>query len=556
LTARAEPGTLSYMEKKSRVVSRQACPRCKEQGGDWDDNNLAVYDDGHGYCYACKYFLTSVQEGVTLSYSNTNGINYHGNLYHSNNSFRINDNSMTKEYIAWRGLSVATMRKYGVMTEVSPDGKPHRIILPYGDDTVKSRLYEDKQFFWSGATHNGLPLFGMDRFSAGSSKSITITEGELDAMSCYQMHGSRYPAVSVRSSTAALGDCTRAFEYLNSFEQIYICFDNDQPGQEAAREVGRLFDVNKVYHVKLTKHKDANDYLRSSDEKEFVSVWYNARPYTPKGIVSSYEDIGRVLEESDRTSIAEYPFSTLQGLTYGIRLGEVVLFTAQEKVGKTEVLRAIEYHVLKTTDENVGIIHLEEQEKRCVLGLVGYELECPAHLPDTPLSEDDALQAVKALTRTDGRLNIYSHFGSDNPDTIIDVIRYLAAVRNCKFIFLDHISMLVSAMEGDDERRKLDYISTKLAMLTRELGFTLFLVSHVNDEGKTRGSRYIAKIADLIIHLERNLEAPKMEDRHKTYLHVRGNRYAGATGPAGVLWFDPKKYKLEEMSEVWNNTGF
>lgn len=530
------------MEKKSKPTHRSACPRCKEDGGDWDGDNLVHYDDGHAYCYACKYFLTGSDKEVTLNYSNTIVpiIN--------DNSFKDTLVNMTKEYLPWRGINVSTMKKYGVLTEIKEDGKPYRVVFPYGDEYVKHRLFEDKQFFYSGGAHSGLPLFGMDRFSAGSSRSITITEGELDAMSVYQMHGSRYPAVSVRSSGSAVGDCTKAFEYLNAFEQIYICFDNDHPGQEAAREVGRLFDVNKVYHVKFTKHKDANDYLRNSDEKEFVNVWYAARPYTPKGIISSYDDIGRVLAESDRTSIAEYPFSTLQGLTYGIRLGEVVLLTAQEKVGKTEVLRAIEYHLLKTTDENLGIIHLEEQEKRCVLGLVGYHLECPAHLPDTPLSEDDALKAVKDCTRKDGRLNVYSHFGSDNPDTIIDIIRYLAAVRNCKFIFLDHISMLVSAMEGDDERRKLDYIATKLAVLTRELNFTLFLVSHVNDEGKTRGSRYIAKIADLIVHLERNLEAASMEDRHKTYLHVRGNRYAGATGPAGVLWFDPKKYKLEEMS--------
>ena len=107
--------------------------------------------------------------------------------------------------------------------------------------------------------------------------------------------------------------------------------------------------------------------------------------------------------------------------------------------------------------------------------------------------------------------------------------------------------MLVTGYEGDDERKKLDYLSTRLAMMTRELDFTLFMVSHVNDDGKTRGSRNISKVADLIISLARNSEADTYDERNKTRLTVRGNRYAGLSGPAGALMFDPKTFKLSEM---------
>jgi KaiC/GvpD/RAD55 family RecA-like ATPase len=106
---------------------------------------------------------------------------------------------------------------------------------------------------------------------------------------------------------------------------------------------------------------------------------------------------------------------------------------------------------------------------------------------------------------------------------------------------------LVTGFEGDDERKKLDYLSTRLAMLTRELDFTLFMVSHVNDDGKTRGSRNISKVADLIISLDRNIEAESFEERNKTRLTIRGNRYAGLSGPAGCLVFDPKSFTLSEL---------
>jgi replicative DNA helicase len=768
----------------------------------------------------------------------------------------------TSQVLSWRGLTASSFSAYGVHFKVDSFGKPHSVVFPYvsstGEAATKERKYDSKEFWSTGAMHES-SLFGMDKFSAGSAKAITVTEGELDAISVYQMLGSKYPSVSVRGASSARRDCERARDYLNSFDRIYICFDNDEPGQKAVKEVSQLFDVNKVVHVQLTKYKDANEYLQQGAEKEWVSVWWNSKPYMPKGIINDYSAIEEILLTESEQAVAHFPFPTLDAMTYGIRLGEVLLFTAQEKVGKqislatllptptgwtavknlkvgdklfaadgsvtevtfitephtrpyfdvvmsdgtkieasdnhrwtvrdlqnrvdvkttqemfdteggiiakgskakfvvpqhpgvelpeadleidpfllgvwladgnswsdnvclsksklercsgyelvkcrpltgdrydvrleglhhsvlkglglyrnkhipsiyirssyeqreqlfkgllfdgwsangkngkqenefyssnkklfdqtvelarslgyivscrsrqgrykkdgiwvncktaysfryrtskwkaireikpignmegrcltvdhpshlfaagegwtlthnTEVMRAMQYHLLKTTDDNIGIIHLEEEEKRSVQGLVGYELGVAAHLPDSGLSVEDQLKAYKSLTKKDGRVHFYSHFGSDDPNTILDIIRYLATACSCKYIFLDHITMLVTGFEGDDERKKLDYLSTKLAMLTRELDFTLFLVSHVNDDGKTRGSRNIAKVADLIVSLNRDVEAATIEERNRTYLTVKGSRYAGLSGPAGVLVFDQKSFTLKEMT--------
>jgi len=296
--------------------------------------------------------------------------------------------------------------------------------------------------------------------------------------------------------------------------------------------------------------KDPNEALQDDDLKShLISSWYAAKKFRPKGIVGDYSEIEAILRQESQAAIGSYPFGTLQQMSYGIRPGELVLFTAQEKVGKTEVLRAIEHHLLKTTTENIGIIHLEEEEKRSVQGLIGYELSRPCHLPDCGLSVEDQMESYQRLTgSSENRVQFYSHFGTDDPDIILDNIRYLVTGGGCKFVFLDHITMLVTgfAESEQDERKTLDRISTRLAMMTRELDFTLFLVSHVNDDGKTRGSRNIAKVADLIVHLERDLEASDAETRNTTELLVRGNRFAGVTGPAGKLVFNPSTFKLSE----------
>jgi twinkle protein len=457
----------------------------------------------------------------------------------------MNGKEYTYQYVSNRGISQDTMRFYDVQSKVDTDGVPLKIAFNYGN-SCQVRGFNDKTITTLGNSSESA-LFGQDKFSPGQNESITITEGAYDAMSAYEMLGSRRPVVSVRSASQARKDCEKARDYLNGFSKIYICFDGDNAGETAVREVALLFDPNKVYHVRLSKYKDANEYHQKMEQKEFLQVWQNSKPYMPKDIVASWDEVDKLLRMEEAPTVGSYPFKTLQEMAYGIRSGEYVLFTAQEKVGKTEVLRAIEHHLLKTTDLNMGVIHLEETEKRSIQGLVGYELMVPVHLPDSGVSVTDVSNVYRKLTTRDGRLHFYAHFGSDDPSLILDVIRYLVTVRNCKFIFLDHITMLVTGFEDDDERRKLDYLSTRFAMMTRELDFTLFMVSHVNDDGKTRGSRNIAKVADLIVNLERDIEAPDLDTRNKTYMVIRGSRFAGRTGPAGVLWFDDRTFTLKEM---------
>lgn len=553
----------------SKFIRALPCPSCREKGLDNTGNNLAIYSDGHGYCYSCKkYFpsppLTKDSSYDTLSLKSLLGDTYDLTLYATNirdtkigttnnvvtyETLKDPMNSLetfTYQYVGSRGISRDTMEYYGVQTKVNSLGEPKAIAFPYGTYTV-ARSLPDKNFTTLG-DGSGPLLFGQEKFNVGCSNYITLTEGAYDAMSIYECLGRKYPSVSVRSASTARSDCERSYHYLNAFERIYICFDNDVPGARAASDVASLFDVNKVYHVKLDRWKDANAALQE-DPDSLRRVWYNAKKYQPKGLRDAFDDADTILSQQENQARGSYPFPTLQEMAYGVRWGELVLFTALEKVGKTEVLRAIEHHLLKTTEDNIGIIHLEEQDKRSVQGLIGYELGAPVHLPDSGVSLADQQQAVKSLVKKAGRLTIHSHFGSDDPDDILQLIRYMAAVNKCKFIFLDHITMLVTGFEGDDERKKLDYLSTRLAMLTRELNFTLFLVSHVNDQGQTRGSRNIAKVADLIIHLDRDIESPDEGRRNTTRLTCRGNRYAGITGPAGSLLFDARSFTVKELAD-------
>src|SRR4029079_15805719 len=121
----------------------------------------------------------------------------------------------------------------------------------------------------------------------------------------------------------------------------YLAFDGDQPGREAARAVARVFDFNKVFLVRFDElgRKDANEYLQLGLADELRNIWHNSKKYLPETIVSSFSDFKKILSEPLKTG-TPYPFRTLTDMTYGIRRGESVLITAQEGVGKTELMHS------------------------------------------------------------------------------------------------------------------------------------------------------------------------------------------------------------------------
>jgi twinkle protein len=502
------------------VASRLPCPSCTSSDA------YHEYDDGHGFCFSCRYYK-------------------HGNKLEDELS------NYTYEYLPWRGISKEIFKFYDVKTKIDPEGKPVAVGFKYPSGAHKVRYLDQKSFSWVPAgDQSNSGLFGRDKFDAGVHKYLTITEGELDALSLYQVLGS--PVVSVKSAASAAADVGRDRQWVNSYERIYLAFDGDAPGREATAAVARLFDFNKVYHVKFTRpnRKDPNDYVANGEISELRNLWHNSRRYLPEQIISSLDEFKQVLEEDNKPSIP-YPFPTLNEMTYGIRTGESVLLTAQEGVGKTELMHAIEYSILKGTshDVNIAAIFLEEPKRRHLQALSGLELQKPAHLPDSGCTQSQTLAALEKVVGKDDRLHVYSHFGSDDPESLLDTIRFLVSARSCNYVLLDHITMAVSGLAGEDERRALDYLSTRLEMMVKELDFALILVSHVNDEGLTRGSRYISKIADIRIDATRDVANPDVSIRNLTYLTVSKNRFSGRTGPAGVLRFNPETYSFREETE-------
>jgi twinkle protein len=204
---------------------------------------------------------------------------------------------------------------------------------------------------------------------------------------------------------------------------------------------------------------------------------------------------------------------------------------------------------------------LEESVKKTAKSIMSLHANKPLHLPDTEATPSELRDSFDATLGT-GRVYLFDHFGSTAIDNIISRVRFMAKALNCKYIFLDHVSIVVSAQENGDERKALDEIMTKLRMIVQETGISLFCVSHLkrpdgkgHEEGAAtslsalRGSGSIGQLSDLVIGLERNGQSEDVKVRHTTSVRVLKNRFSGLTGPACSLYYDRITGRMTETFE-------
>jgi twinkle protein len=381
---------------------------------------------------------------------------------------------------------------------------------------------------------------------------VVITEGELDAASCQEaMPG--WPMVSLPSGAAsARKSIQRAIPWLQGYEEIVLFFDNDEAGCKAAEDAASVLPPGKTKIARLEAFKDASDALQANEPEAIRRAIWDAKEYRPDGIVDG-KSLLELVTTPTPPADHDYPFQGLQGKLHGIRYGELVTITAGSGIGKSSFCRELATHLLNK-GERVGYLALEESNRRTALGLMSAAVGKSLHIGEHDRS---TLTEAYQATLADWNLFLFDGFGSFDPDLIYNRIEYLATGLDARVIFLDHLSILLSGLDGDD-RRMIDTTMTKLRSLVERTGVAMFLVSHLrrtsNDTnheegarvtlGQLRGSAAIAQLSDGVIALERNQQTTT--GNSDTTVRVLKNRYSGEVGVACNLSYDLSTCKFNE----------
>tara|TARA_R110002049_G_scaffold231400_2_gene403800 strand:+ start:8133 stop:9776 length:1644 start_codon:yes stop_codon:yes gene_type:complete len=534
------------------VKYHQPCPLCNSSDA------ASVNEDGSAYCFSCYERIAD--------YENSEAPVVEDFVSHKNNSMNNNEGSFVD--LTDRKISLATARKYGVKATTKPDGSVETHSYPYyiANEIVgtKVRNCTTKDFTWRGSP-KGTMLFGQQIAQTGG-KYITLVEGECDAMAAYELMGSKWPVVSVKNGAGgSVKDVKENLEFLESFDCVVINFDNDKVGQEAAQKVARLFKPGKSKIVQLPdEFKDPNDMLRNNRSAAFMAAWWAAKTYTPAGVLDMTDMETEFFTDNEKESIP-YPWAGLNEKLYGMRQGELVTLTGGTGLGKSSVTRELEHWILKTTQDNIGILALEENWKRTMYGLLSIEADKRLFVKqirdELPQAQQQQYYRNLCKGENEGRLIIHSHLGVQDIDEIFSKLRYMIIGRDCKWVVIDHLGMMTSALAEGDERRAIDNIMTRLRSLVEETGAGVILVSHLrrvegnrgHEQGievsmsHLRGSNGIGQISDCVIALERNQQSDDPIEASTTRMRILKSRYTGEVGLAGHLLYDKDTGRLSEI---------
>ncbi len=518
------------------------CPDC----GSTDA--LSEYTN-NTYCFSCS---KSTYTGENKQKVNTN-----------QRRQNMRDELLHGEYgdVKGRGLSAKTCRKYGYhLAEI--DGSPAYLANYYDDhnNLVGQKVrFKDKSFRAIG-TVNPSVMFGKQLFR-DKGRQVIITEGEVDALSVAEAFDSKYPVVSLpNGAQSAATVIKKNLEWLEGFNSIVLWFDNDQAGKDAVEAVMPLLSPGKV-KVISTQYKDANEMLLAEGKSAVVNATYDAKEWRPDGILNGSE-LWDKYKEKQVFETCHYPYPKMDDMFKGLRKGELVTFTAGSGMGKSTVVREIAYDLMLRQEKKIGYIALEENWRSTLTKFLGMYSNKPLFFDDelTPEEEKEAW----GETIGKDRLYLYDHFGSIETENLLAKIRVM--IHNCgvDFIVLDHISIVISGMEGGDERRSIDNLMTMLRSVVEETNVGMLLISHLRrasgDKGhedgaqitlsQLRGSGAIAQLSDAVIGLERNAQSEDEGDRIN--IRVLKNRFGGMLGKADTLQYNHKTGRIELASDEFD----
>lgn len=539
------------------VTPNQPCPiaPCTSSDG------YQIYEDGSGHCFVCRKG-TRKGESTELRPRKKRSL-----LTNYEKEVTIEEiNALPVRGFRDRKISKRVVEFYGCKISYGSDGNIKTHYYYYSDKAYKVRELP-KTFYMIGVTKL---LFGQKKFNPGG-KRLIITEGEIDAMAVQQANIDRwdrfFPVVSLRSS-AQVKDLIELRDYARSFKEVVLLFDQDEAGEKATQEAVSIIGYDKV-KVGTMPFKDASDLYINEGTDGVQRAIFDAVSQTPVGMVSDKEAVLDALRTHRSVESIPYP-PCLEGLNTkikGMRFHQIATFVSGTGSGKSTVIKEIMLHILETTPHKIGTVLLEESVAETSIILAGMMLNKNPAKYD--LGMDELEKGVNEFFKYDeegnSRVIILDHQGAINNFSMYDRLEYMC-LSGCKFLFVDHITILVS--EGADGKEGLeaqDKIMNDLLRLTKKYPVWIGLVSHLRkvQSGKRsfeqgvlptlddiRGSGSIKQISFDVIGFARNMSADAPSERNMIKMASLKSRHSGLTGKVEGTFYNYDTGRLIREEDI------
>lgn len=517
------------------------------------------------------------------------------------------ERAIRKETCERFGIRAAVSTKDGTTVEAFyfPSYNQKGKLVGYKKQDLTKGKEERGHWTAIGSVSINNKMFGQDVAETIQRKrnNVVNTEGEWDAVSVYQacvdnVKGTKFEGlepfvVSIPLGTAnAVESILHNKDFVESFDAYTFFFDDDfatpaehkkgvMKGHEAREAVaGALVGNGQSLFIITPDHefKDASDYLQRGKSNELAKlVQFGKRPFSAEKIVKAgdieLDDLLAPREEGIYVNC----FPNLMKKIHGFRTRELVVLTSPSGVGKSTVTSIFASAFLEA-GEKVGLMYLEETNKETFQRMIASKLKVSyIKFKDKPLecATREQIKAAYDEIVNQNQLVMLGHFGSMPISDFMQKIKHMTLVEGCRYIVVDHLSLLISGSVVDNERKELDLVMTELAAFCAANDVCIIAVSHINrsaaeqfkppkqkegEEGKPywvsvtkemmRGSASLEQLSWIVLGLEPQINSDR--SRGNVRLTVLKNRPWGYLGVADEFTVDEDTWEvlLAEHQEV------
>lgn len=401
-------------------------------------------------------------------------------------------------------------------------------------------------------------LFGWQAIPANA-RSVTIVEGELDALACWQ-YG--FPALSVPAGGGSGGKqawIATEFDRLARFDTIYLCLDADGPGREATVEIIKRIGQERCMVVSLPDGcKDANDCsMNGVDRVDFADCFRAARSIDPPELrdVSEFTDgVERLLCSGEADRGIPLPWKKCANSLL-MRLGETIVLAGINGHGKSQMAGWLLLNAIRWHDARACVASLEFKTEKWLARLVRQA---------TGRHDPSPLAVRHAMRKMSGELYSFDLQSGVDYRRMLEVFRYARRRYDCRLFVIDNLAKC--GIPEDDYRAQHEFIQS-LTNFDRDNDATTILVHHMRkgdsedmQPGKmsVKGSGSITDLADTVLAIWRNKKKeakvkaaelaglPVAEEviREEDAMLICSKQRNGDDEPMVKLWFDRGSYQF------------
>lgn len=418
-----------------------------------------------------------------------------------------------------RGIKLETAELFQIRTALAPDGKTAIAhYFPYFNQKgelsgFKKRdlqlAKEDKGHFSAiGKVSVDNMMFGQQVAEKNTRRKtkLYICEGEYEVPSIHQalvddVVGTKYSDLKPFVVSIGLGtkNCVENVlhnkEFVGAFtEAVVLAMDNDEctpmerqkgmmRGKEAREALANALMGAPLFYLPYSvDHKDASDYLQAGQSKELARLAaFGAKPYVAEKILKAGDVTFDEIIAQRPLGIMVPEFPKLMHQIKGFRTRELTLLCAPSNVGKSTI-SALFANAFMSAGEKVGMFYLEERPVETMQRMIASQLHVNylefKNDPTKVASKED-IQRVYSDIVDNNRVVMLDHFGSLPLSEFMSKVKHAHFVEGCRYIIVDHITVLTSPDVGD-ERKELDMTMTTLAAFCAANDICVLLISHIN----------------------------------------------------------------------------